>query len=129
MDLQIQELNEQLKAEQLRQKEAENQLNSLNSSLTLDEIKAHTLQISEDVERYKVKLTDLTQNVKTISPAAKEKICKENERCMKEWRKRKRIALDIVNAVLEGYPKGKKALFEEVGVETDEDVGVSMPLK
>jgi hypothetical protein len=52
--------------------------------------------------------------------------------------------IDIVNAILEGYPKSKKQLFvsiqlyelyvysefngqEEVGIETDEDYGVSVP--
>ena len=46
---------------------------------------------------------------------------------MAEWRKRKRIATDIVDAVMEGYPKRKKDLYEEVGLETDEEVGVTLP--
>lgn len=29
--------------------------------------------------------------------------------------------MDILNTVLETYPKPKKALLEEVGIETDED--------
>ena len=46
---------------------------------------------------------------------------------IKEWRKRKRLTTDILDAILEGYPKKKKDLFEEVGIETDDDAGVIFP--
>ncbi|CAG0922250.1 unnamed protein product [Notodromas monacha] len=45
---------------------------------------------------------------------------------MTEWRKRKRMAMDMIDGVLEEYPKTKKALLEDIGVETDEMVGVSL---
>ena len=37
------------------------------------------------------------------------------------------MCLDITDAILESYPKSKKILFEDVGIETDEDVGAKMP--
>lgn len=43
------------------------------------------------------------------------------------WRKRRRMAMDILDAILEGYPKKKKDLFDDIGIETDEDVGVKLP--
>ena len=43
------------------------------------------------------------------------------------WRKRKRMASDILDSILESWPKSKASLFEEIGVETDESVGVKMP--
>jgi 26S proteasome regulatory subunit (ATPase 3-interacting protein) len=33
---------------------------------------------------------------------------------------------EFVDTVMEGYPKSKKALFDDIGVETDEDVGVDI---
>ena len=43
------------------------------------------------------------------------------------WRKRKRMASDILDSILESWPKSKASLFEEIGVDTDESVGVKMP--
>ena len=39
---------------------------------------------------------------------------------VKEWRKRKRWANDMVDSIMEGYPKKRKVLLEEIGVEDDE---------
>ncbi len=36
------------------------------------------------------------------------------------------MCLDVTDAILENYPKSKKVLFEDVGIETEEDVGVKM---
>ena len=35
--------------------------------------------------------------------------------------------MDVINSILENYPKSKKILLEDIGVETDEDAGVSLP--
>ena len=35
--------------------------------------------------------------------------------------------MEVVNSILENYPKSKKILLEDIGVETDEDAGVSLP--
>lgn len=42
------------------------------------------------------------------------------------FRKRKRICNDMIDAVLEGYPKSKKTLLEELCVETDEMVNFKL---
>ncbi|XP_010158315.1 PREDICTED: homologous-pairing protein 2 homolog, partial [Eurypyga helias] len=36
-------------------------------------------------------------------------------------------ATELLEAILEGYPKSKKQFFEEVGIETDEDHNVTLP--
>ena len=73
------------------------------------------------------KLEKLQKGTVLISKEEKEKVYKGRETCVKAWRKRKRISSDILNAILEGYPKSKKQLYEEVGIETDEDYNVSPP--
>ncbi len=37
------------------------------------------------------------------------------------------MCLNIIDAILENYPKSKKVLLEEIGIETDEAVGAKMP--
>lgn len=79
---------------------------------------------------------------------------REKQKYCKEWRKRKRMATELCDAILEGYAKSKKQFFvsgslslpcspgvssgetsftclaapqEEVGIETDEDYSVTLP--
>lgn len=79
------------------------------------------------MSRLKKKLSDLQENQVLISKEEKDKINSENEKMVKMWRKRRRMAMDILDAILEGYPKKKKDLFDDIGIETDEDVGVKLP--
>ena len=39
------------------------------------------------------------------------------------------MATDILDSILESWPKSKKCLYEEIGVETDETAGVTLPKK
>lgn len=86
-----------------------------------------SLQLEEEVSRLQKKLADLQENQVLISKEEKDQINSENEKMVKMWRKRRRMAMDILDAILEGYPKKKKDLFDDIGIETDEDVGVKLP--
>jgi len=55
------------------------------------------------------------------------KVKSERQKLVNEWKKRKRMATSMIDMILEGYPKPKKALIEEIGIETDEDMKVSVP--
>lgn len=79
------------------------------------------------MSRLQQKLSDLTENRVLVSKEERDKVVKENEGMTKQWRKRRRTALDMLDAILEGYPHPKAQLYEEIGVETDQDVGVTMP--
>ena len=35
--------------------------------------------------------------------------------------------LNVTDAILESYPKPKKALMDDIGIETDEELGVKIP--
>lgn len=67
----------------------------------------------------KKKLEEFSQNKVKVSAADFKKAQQLKEKSTTELRKRKRICLDILDQILENYPKSKKALLEEVGVETD----------
>lgn len=127
MDQEIADLNTK-KEELSRQLQArESQLNALSHSLTTEELAEKIETTSAERDRLRARLDKLTSNTNFVEPQVKDRILKDNEKFVKEWRKRKRLATDIIDAILEGYPKGKKALLEETGVETDEDVNVTMP--
>ena len=72
------------------------------------------------------RLNKLSNEQNLISKEEKEQISKNHELAVKEWRKRKRMCTDVMNAILEGYPKPKKDFLEEVGIETDEDFAVKI---
>ena len=76
-------------------------------------------QLCEENETMESKLKDLSTNKVKLSAADFKKACSIKEKTASELRKRKRICVDMLDQILENYPKGKKALFEEVGVETD----------
>ena len=46
---------------------------------------------------------------------------------VKEWGSRKRAAMNILGPILENCPLPKKALLEDIGMETDEDASVAFP--
>ena len=67
--------------------------------------------------------------VQVLTAADKAKVVKQHETNTGQWRKRKRKATDIIDTILENWPKSKKSLYEEIGVETDETAGVVLPKK
>lgn len=105
-------------------KSCELQLNQLLSSLTTEKAKEEKEKLTKTVDTLKNKLTELSQNTVPISNTERNEIKKEHEKFVKEYRKRKRLCMDIINAIMESYPKSKKLLMEEIGMETDEDVNM-----
>ena len=64
-----------------------------------------------------------------ITAEDKARIIKLHETSTGHWKKRKRMATDVLDSVLESWPKSKKCLYDEIGVETDEAAGVSISKK
>lgn len=70
------------------------------------------------------RLSSLKSCSNIVSQKEKNIIADKHSTYCKEWKKRKRMCNEMLNVVLESYPKTKKALLEEAGIETDEDVGI-----
>ena len=68
-----------------------------------------------------------TPRTQVISAEDKAKITKIFTSTVAQWKKRKRMATDSLDSILDGWPKTKKQLLEEIGVETDDAVGACMP--
>ena len=64
-------------------------------------------------------MQELSQNKVKVSVNDIKKIQQLKEKNSSELRKRKRICVDMLDAIMEGYPKGKKALYDEIGIEPD----------
>ncbi|XP_022595286.1 homologous-pairing protein 2 homolog [Seriola dumerili] len=127
MDCQISELiaEAQSLTQSCRQLDAE--LKELNSSLTTEEMMSEIRELKAECSEYRARLEKIKSATNHVTPEEKEKVYKERTVYVKEWKKRKRLASDMINAILEGYPKSKKEFLDEVGVETDEDCKVVVP--
>lgn len=103
------------------------ELKELNSSLTTEEMISEIRELKAECSGYRARLEKIKSATNHVTPEEKEKVYKDRDVYVKEWRKRKRLASDMMNAILEGYPKSKKEFLDEVGVETDEDCKVVVP--
>ncbi|KAM4691097.1 homologous-pairing protein 2 homolog [Rhinophrynus dorsalis] len=127
LDAQITELANNVQTAQQSCRQLESELKDLTSSLTTEEMLKEIALLKEECARHQDKLEKIKSATNHVTPEEKEKVYNERKQYCKEWRKRKRMASEIFDAILEGYPKGKKQFFEEVGVETDEDYNVTLP--
>ncbi|XP_061333547.1 homologous-pairing protein 2 homolog isoform X2 [Pezoporus flaviventris] len=103
------------------------QLKELSSSMTTPEVAKEIKELKKDCESYTEKLERMKSATNHVTPEEKEKVCSEQKLYCREWRRRKRMATELLDAILEGYPKSKKQFFEEVGIETDEEHNVVLP--
>ncbi|XP_070838186.1 homologous-pairing protein 2 homolog [Chaetodon trifascialis] len=127
MDSQISELSAEVQTltQSCRQLDAE--LKELSSSLTTEEMVSEIQELKAECSGYRARLEKIKSATNHVTPEEKEKVYKEQSVYVKEWKKRKRLASDMINAILEGYPKSKKEFLDEAGVETDEDCKVVVP--
>ncbi|KAM4623188.1 homologous-pairing protein 2 homolog [Discoglossus pictus] len=127
LDSQISELSTKLQTTQQSCRQLDSELKDLASSMTTEQMMKEIKELKEECARYQEKLEKIKSATNHVTPQEKEKVYNERKQYCKEWRKRKRMASEIFDAILEGYPKSKKQFFEEVGVETDEEHNVTMP--
>ncbi|KXJ19595.1 homologous-pairing protein 2 homolog [Exaiptasia diaphana] len=129
LDTQITELQTKLKTLQETFKSNEAELKRLNSSLTTEEATARLKEFNSKCEVYEKRLSKIKSADNHVTPEIKDKIYKNHKTAVDFWRKRKRMCTDIVNSILENYPKSKKQLMEDIGLETDEEYNAVLPKK
>ncbi|KAM4844201.1 homologous-pairing protein 2 homolog isoform 2-T2 [Thomomys bottae] len=91
------------------------------------EMQKEIQELKKECAGYTERLKNIKAATNHVTPEEKEKVYRERQQYCKEWRKRKRMATEMCDAILEGYSKSKKQFFEEVGIETDEDCNVKLP--
>jgi len=120
------ELN-QLKEEQ---KAAEGCLRSWTSKLRTAEVLSELAHLSAEVSTMEKRLSDLVSasgDSRVVSREERDKVAVKRDAAVNEWRRRKRMCEAVIDAVLDSYPKSKRILVDDMGVEVDEDVGVKLP--
>jgi len=127
MDKRIADLTAESAGLQKEVSKLEAELTTVSNELTLEDAKTRLAEVNADIAKGRERLDAIKNQSGAVTPEEKDRILAHREKHVREWRKRKRLAVDACDAILEHYPKSKKEFFEEVGIETDEDVGVVMP--
>ncbi|CAK9176239.1 unnamed protein product [Ilex paraguariensis] len=106
--------------------EVEREIKALQSNLTLEEICAKEAKLKKEVKDMEEKLTKLRMGVTLVSPKEREAVEGMYTDTLTQWRRRKRMFKDLWDALTENSPKDPKEFKEELGLEYDEDAGVSL---
>lgn len=120
LDTKIGKVSEELKTIEEELKETDVQVkyyqNLPDTETALQEIS----ELEKEIIKLDEKVQSLSDCAVKISEDEKNKLNKEFEYYSNQHKKRKRICMDILNSILENYPKKMKVLFEEIGIETDD---------
>ncbi|XP_050541380.1 homologous-pairing protein 2 homolog [Daktulosphaira vitifoliae] len=122
LDEELLKTNEKLKDVEQKLKKSEVEVKMLKNTYSIKEAENMITELNKSITELKSKLDEVSKNKVCMSEKDKEKIKFNHEKVIKEYRKRKRICMDVLDSILENCPKTKKALFEEIGIETDESV-------
>ncbi|KAH7516553.1 homologous-pairing protein 2 homolog [Ziziphus jujuba] len=104
----------------------EGEIKTLQSNLTLEQIHEKEARLRMEVMELEDKLEKLRGGVTLVSPEDREVVKKMYSEQINHWRKRKRMFKDLWDAITENSPKDLKEFKEELGIEYDEDIGVSL---
>ncbi|KAG2374749.1 hypothetical protein C9374_010493 [Naegleria lovaniensis] len=81
----------------------------------------------EELAAKKQKLEKLESgSIQLVSPEEKKKALVDLDKYLKEWKKRKNLAMSIFDSCSETCETNPSELLEEIGMDTDESVGVDM---
>ena len=108
-------------------KSAESKLKVLRSQPTNEEAEHELTELEVVVKCLEERLAKLSSQQNLVSKEEKEIIERNHEIAVKEWRKRKRMCCNVMDAILENCPKSKQSFIEDVGIETDEEAGAKVP--
>lgn len=100
-------------------KEQETLLSSLKSSLSLEEAEKEKVTLQQNISQLSSKLEKLMKiSGSEDLQESKRKAQKELDEYSREYLKRKRMCTEIIDCILENYPRSKDDLYEEVGIDS-----------
>ncbi|CAI7905909.1 unnamed protein product [Closterium sp. NIES-54] len=102
------------------------EVQALEQSLTAEEIELQRQRMEEENAAMETKLEVLRDGGNHISSSQRQQAEEQYHRFMGLWRKRKRLFNTFFSTVTDGMTRNVKEFQEELGVETDEDIGVSI---
>ncbi|KAK9091242.1 hypothetical protein Sjap_024419 [Stephania japonica] len=119
-------LQEELEESKRAINEVEGEIRALQTNLTMEQICAKEAKLSAEVEEMEEKLKALRDGVTLVRPEERKAVQDFYQESITQWRRRKRMYKDVWDAITENSPKNLKEFKEELGIEYDEDVGVSL---
>ncbi|KAM0930730.1 hypothetical protein ACQ4PT_000764 [Festuca glaucescens] len=119
-------LQEEIAEQKKITSEVESEIKSLQSNLTLEEIKSKEAILQSEVQEMEEKLNKLQSGVILVKPEDKKIIEESFSERVTQWRKRKRMFKELWDNITENSPKDQKEFKEELGLEYDEDVDVTI---
>lgn len=99
---------------------------SLRSTPANSSLVSEIDRLQRENETLEKRLNDAKSNAKSISKSDAVKLDSTLSSQIAAWRKRKSLAVDVLQSICEGNGKSLKKTGEEMGIETDEDAGVSL---
>ncbi|KAI4313948.1 hypothetical protein L6164_026890 [Bauhinia variegata] len=121
-------LQQQLEEQKKAISEVEGEIKALQSNLTLEQIHEREAKLRIEVEEMENKLAKLRGGVTLVRPEERKIVEEMYSEKLSQWKRRKRMFKDIWDAITENSPKDPKEFKEELGIEYDEDIGVSLSL-
>ncbi|KAL2905057.1 Homologous-pairing protein 2-like protein [Bienertia sinuspersici] len=116
------EINEQKRAVS----ELEGEIKTLQSNLTLQDMRSKLERLTKEIEEMENKLTKLRGGVTLVKPEERKAIEDMYVNAISYWRKRKRMFKDVWDTITENLPRDLKEFKEELGLEYDEDAGMNL---
>lgn len=127
LDLKLSSLQEEVNILQQESKKYDVEINKYSSQISTKDMVRKVKELKNNNEILQQRISKLRSGTTLMTKEDRLKLYNKKDKMLGQWKKRKRMTSDVLNAILEGYPKSKKQLLEEVGVETDDDVGVQIP--
>lgn len=127
IDDKLQHLSERYQQMRAEIKAKEDKVTPLKNSVSSEQLAKRLDQIQLEVNDLEKRLKEINTKAQDFDPELQKKVKNERQSLVKEWRKRKRLANDIIDTILEDYPKSKKSFYEELEIETDEEVNAVLP--
>lgn len=106
----------------------ERQIKLLKEYIPLKNLQEEHSDLVYQIKDLKSKLDKINSKCNEIDPNEMVVMKRKYAKLVREWRKRKQMANSVISQLLENdHNKSKKDFMESLGIETDEDVGVTIP--
>ncbi|KAM1214543.1 hypothetical protein EV1_011224 [Malus domestica] len=119
-------LQEQLGEQKRAISQVEGEIKTLQANLTLEQMRDKEAKLRKEVAEMEDRLEKLRGGVTLVKPEDRKAVEQMVSEKISQWRKRRRMFKDLWDAITENSPKDVKEFKEELGIEYDEDVGVSL---
>ncbi|VDO31358.1 unnamed protein product [Haemonchus placei] len=118
-DSRINSLSEEVKSLTAKYKDIQTELRDLSNVKTTAELRTLTSTIKTNIENMKARITKLETSRDAAAAEDGKRALQVESAISKIVQKRKRLATDMLNAIMENSPLPKRELLDSMGVELD----------